>query len=170
MKWLANMAKRLRLGLGGTSTESASDAVVFPTVAVWESVHFDPKGFRLRDADAWIEWGDVVQIACVYEIHPVIIEDWDYVAFRCRDPQIATWVLLKGNESFIAEVERRFAALAAPPIGQWTDHDRCICSYTVWPRSRVGAPLFVTKRQPVTGQPTIAFQKSLPLKSLASEI
>jgi hypothetical protein len=124
-----------------------NDDVTFPRFLTITDVAFGADGFRGPGSESkLIRWSDVEQVALIYEIHPIAIADWDCVAFRLSGEQLSVWVALEKNESFIAEVERRFAPLAAPAMKDWVDEPRCIRTYSVWPGDRLGEPLYVSRR------------------------
>lgn len=121
--------------------------IVVPRVLELREVAFNSERFFAPSVpDERFSWSDVVQVALVFEVHAVAMECCDYVAFRFAEPNDSVWVLLESNESFVAEVERRFAALSATVPAKWKDEKRCITSYTVWPTDRLGEPLYVNVR------------------------
>ena len=124
-----------------------NEDVTFPRFLTITDVSFGANGFRAPSSNSeLILWSDVDQVALLYEIHPIAIADWDCVAFRLRGEQLSVWVALEKNELFIAEVERRFAPLAAPAMKDWVDEARCIRTYSVWPVDRIGEPLYISRR------------------------
>ncbi len=124
------------------------DEFSFPRFLTITNVEWDEEGFRARDSgEKMIRWIDVVQVAVVYEIHPIAIVDWDYLGFRLRDAELSVWVETKKDEPFVAEIERRFAPAAAPRMADWKDEEMCIRSCLIWPKERVGEPLYFNRRK-----------------------
>ncbi len=143
----------------------AENEFIFPRIRTIMNVEWDEKGFRVRySTEDVIRWSDVVQIAVVYEIHPIAIIDWDYVAFRLKAAELSVWVEIKKDDPFIAEIERRFAPITTPRMADWKDEDRCMRSYSIWPKERVGEPLYINRRIS-----RWSWKKSLALKKWANQ-
>ena len=124
------------------------DRIIFPRFLKIMTVEFNEEGFRAKDSgDKWIPWHEVEQVAILYEIHPIAIADWDWVAFRLKRAHQSVWVTVEKNESFVEEIARRFAPCCAPAMKDWKDDPMCIRTYTIWPEHRVGEPLYVNRRR-----------------------
>jgi len=109
------------------------------------AVTVDDDGFRV-DGVASVAWSDVVRVALGYEIHPVVIADWDFWAFRTTDARCGYWIRTDNlwTTTFSQAVRRRFPIAEAPPMKDWQDRDFCVRAYVAWPPENVGEPLYVT--------------------------
>jgi hypothetical protein len=123
------------------------DGVFFPRLLTITNVEWDDQGFRAKGGEARIRWNDVVQVAYLYEIHPIATIDWDYVAFQLREGDLSVWVDFRMGDAFCAEIERRFTNFSVPRMADWKDEVMCIRSYSIWPKERIGEPLYVNRRR-----------------------
>jgi hypothetical protein len=128
-------------------------------------VEFNDVGFwSQKSAQDIVRWSDIIRVAWGYEIHPIVIADWDFWAFQTVDPTITFWVPTTSDAPFAAEVRRKYAVLEIPPMMYWADRDYCVRAYVVWPTADIGEPMYVTvKRHWWSLSGKLAYAKRTPV-------
>ena len=130
-------------------------------VVEYNRVVFDEGGFQYPGEDASrVQWRSVLRVAIGYEIHPLVVVDWNFVAFQCADEDITYRVQTEFGDAFTSEVRRRFGTPDIPPMQDWADREFCIRTYTIWPHSEIGRPMFRNvKRHRWSWRSRMAFTK-----------
>ena len=121
-----------------------------PCVGVvnYYQVAFDTSGFQYPgEESSKVLWRRVVRVAVGYEIHPIAIVDWDFIAFQGSGREITYWVYTDFTDAFCAEVRRRFGWPEIPAMEDWADSRFCIRAYTIWPAEEIGRPMYKTVKR-----------------------
>ena len=117
-------------------------------VIEYKRVVFDDEGFQSpEDETSRVAWHRVRRVAVGYEIHSLVIVDWDFVAFQCEEEDVTYWVQAEPGDAFMSEVRRRFGACDIPAMEDWADSEFCIRAYTIWPLADIGKPMFKTVKR-----------------------
>ena len=118
------------------------------TIEACDEGDFDDTGIGKKEQSGyWLQWSDVVRVACAYEIHPVAIADWDFWAFQTRNPAVTYWLYSSMWPAMEHEVRRRYLSCDVPPMASWADREFCVRAYVVWPPSDTGGPLYDTVKR-----------------------
>ena len=112
-------------------------------VVEYAEVEFDAEGFQYPgDAASRVLWQEVKRLAIGYEIHPVVVLDWEFFAFQCGDSEVSYWVHVLRGDAFWSEIRRRYGMAGVPAMKDWPDSKFCVRTYVIWPVSQIGRPMF----------------------------
>jgi hypothetical protein len=112
-------------------------------VVEYNKVVFDDAGFQYPGENATrVYWHSVLRVAIGYEIHPIVIVDWDFIAFQSEEENVTYWVHAVPGDAFTSEVRRRYGAPDIPPMKDGEDEGFCIRACTIWPPAEIGRPMF----------------------------
>jgi len=115
---------------------------VFPKVLEIQSVDFDSDGFWPTDSkEEKTEWAEIEEVCIGYWIHEIAIVDFYFTGFRTEDELKTIWVE-EGNDRFDQEIKRRYPHGSIPARVEWQENDRCIQSYVICPKERIGEAMY----------------------------
>ncbi len=133
---------------------------IFPEILNIDAPQFDSKGFwPSGNENLMTLLEDVVELSEGYWIDTEVLEDCYFYAFRTKDDLQSVWVT-EGSEKFPRELKSRFPHNKAPPLNHWKDGQMSIRTFTVWPKSRFGEPMYLNVKERWYSERRLAFEQS----------
>ena len=119
----------------------------------YQNPEFDEKGLYIPDIpDSMVFWDNIIRVGVSYEIHPIVILEWNYIAFQTDKTDETYWVEIdpydahaerSPRDPFIAEICKRYGVPDFPYLPEGSIEDSHIHSYVIWPESEIGDTMYV---------------------------
>jgi hypothetical protein len=76
-------------------------------VHVFDEGEYCADGLKARgSAEVSVPWSAIRRVAWGYQIHPMVIADWQFWAFQTTDPEATYWIYVRPNSPISTEIER----------------------------------------------------------------